>query len=107
MIGKTSGSGKTTLVLSINKERSVVLSGNAGVDSGAISAAVGFSVTKTYRVANETRYEVPKGKFGTIEAYTLLHHYKVRVSIPHWPIPGVRLVDVYKPIGVCFNQWLG
>jgi hypothetical protein len=105
VIGKTSGSGKTTLVLSINKERSVVLSGEAGVSAGSISAAVGFSVTNSYRVTNETRYEVPRGKFGTVEAYTLMHHYRVAI-FQSWPFPGAHVVDVYKPVGVCFNQWL-
>ncbi|MEU2717835.1 hypothetical protein [Streptomyces sp. NPDC007205] len=101
VISKTSGSGPTTLVLSVNKERSVVLNGQGGISLGAISASVGFSVTKAYRVTNETRYEVPKGKFGTVEAYTLMHHYRARVTMR----PYLGVVDVYKPVGVCFNQW--
>ncbi|GGW56252.1 hypothetical protein GCM10010503_36720 [Streptomyces lucensis JCM 4490] len=95
VIQKTSGQGKTTLVLSVSKERSVKLSGQGGFSKGLISSAVGFDVTKTYKVTNETRYEVPSRKFGTVEAYTLFHHYKVFGSI-----------DVYKPSGVCFNQWV-
>ncbi|MEU3030342.1 hypothetical protein ACPCBC_24455 [Streptomyces incarnatus] len=102
VISKTSGQGKTTLVLSVSKERAVQLSGDAGISKGLISASVGFSVTNTYKVTNETRYEVPKGKHGTVEASTLLEHYRVQV-----PWHGItRPVDVYKPIGVCFNQWL-
>ncbi|MFH8339820.1 hypothetical protein [Streptomyces sp. AM6-12] len=102
VISKTSGQGKTTLVLSVSKERAVQLSGDAGISKGWITVSVGFSVTNTYKVTNETRYEVPKGKYGTVEAYTLLEHYRVQV-----PWHGfTRMVDVYKPIGVCFNQWL-
>ncbi|MEU7059027.1 hypothetical protein [Streptomyces sp. NPDC046197] len=102
VISKTSGQGKTTLVLTVSKERAVELSGDAGISKGLISASVGFSVTNTYKVTNETRYEVPSGKHGNIEAYTLSEHYLVEV-----PWHGfTRRVDVYKPIGVCFNQWL-
>ncbi|MGW3663963.1 hypothetical protein [Streptomyces sp. NPDC005141] len=103
VISKTSGSGKTTLVLSVSKERSVQLSGSAGVAKGLISANVGFDVTNSYKVTDETRYEVPRGKHGNIEAYTLFQHYFVKFRDMH-SIP--REVDVYKPIGVCFNQWL-
>ena len=98
VIDKTTGSGKTTLVLSVNKERSVQLTGEGGLSKGMISAAVGFSVTNTYKVTNETRYEVPRGKYGHVEAYTLFRHYLVQVMF--------NKVHVFKPIGVCFNQWL-
>jgi hypothetical protein len=102
VISKTSGAGKTTLVLSVSKERAVQLSRDAGISKDLISVSVGFSVTKTYKVTNETRYEVPRGKYGNIEAYTLYEHYLVTV-----PWHGfTRQVDVLKPIGVCFNQWL-
>lgn len=102
VISKTSGQGKTTLVLSVSKERAVMLSGDAGISKGLISASVGFSVTKSYKVTDETRYEVPRGKHGNIEAYTLFEHYRVKI-----PYHGFdRPVDVFKPIGVCFNEWL-
>jgi hypothetical protein len=101
VISKTSGHGKTTLVLSVNKERAVKLSGEVGLSKGMISASVGFDVTDTYRVTNETRYEVPAHKFGTVEAYPLYHHYRVKIFGPR----GSQAVEVYKPIGVCFNQW--
>ncbi|MFF8430930.1 hypothetical protein ACF07Y_38505 [Streptomyces sp. NPDC016566] len=102
VISKTSGHGKTTLVLSVSKERAVKLSGEAGLSKGIISAKVGFDVTDIYKVTDESRYEVPKNKFGTIEAYTLFHHYRVMIFGPR----GNQPVEVYKPIGVCFNQWL-
>ncbi|MER6738117.1 hypothetical protein [Streptomyces puniciscabiei] len=102
VISKTAGNGKTTLVLSVNKERAVQLSGDVGISKGLISVSAGFSVTNTYKVANETRYEVPSGKHGNVEAYTLYEHYLVTV-----PWHGfTRKVDALKPIGVCFNQWL-
>ncbi|WP_369392388.1 hypothetical protein AB5J72_35995 [Streptomyces sp. CG1] len=102
VISKTSGNGKTTLVLSVVKERAVQLSGDAGISKGLISLEVGFSVTNTYKVSNETRYEVPSGKHGNVEAYPLYEHYLATV-----PWHGFsRKVDVLKPIGVCFNQWL-
>lgn len=96
VIDKTTGSGKTTLVLSVSQEQAVKYSGEGGISKGMLSIAVGFDVTKSYKVTNETRFEVPKHKFGTVEAYTLYHHY--RVQLGWW-------IDVFKPVGVCFNQW--
>ncbi|MEU7046697.1 hypothetical protein AB0A77_37435 [Streptomyces varsoviensis] len=96
VLQKTSGAGKTTLVLTVSQEVAVQKSGKGGIDWKAVSAEVGFSVTKTYKVENQTRYEVPQGKNGTIEAYPLSHHYQVNA------FGGVQ---VYKPVGVCFNQW--
>ncbi|MBH1938950.1 hypothetical protein I5Q34_32615 [Streptomyces sp. AV19] len=98
VIQKTSGSGKTTLVMTVSKEVAVQKSASGGVDWGIVSAQVGFSVTRTYKVENQTRFEVPRGKYGTIEAYPLYHHYRVNL-----PIAGYA--EIYKPIGVCFNQW--
>ncbi|MFF3920017.1 hypothetical protein ACFYZB_42705 [Streptomyces sp. NPDC001852] len=102
VMGATDGPGPTTLVLSVSKERSVQLSGDAGISKSDISVSVGFSVTNTYKVANETRYEVPKGKHGNIRAYPLYEHYQVTIPWHRF----TRTVDVLKPIGVCFNSWL-
>ncbi|MGW1288104.1 hypothetical protein ACWD4N_31575 [Streptomyces sp. NPDC002586] len=98
VISKSDGPGPTTLIVSVNKEHSVQLMGDAGISKSAISASVGFSVTDTYRVTNETRYEVPKNKHGYVEAYPLFEHYRVMV----W----TRAIEVFKPIGVCFNSWV-
>ncbi|KUM97536.1 hypothetical protein AQI88_06265 [Streptomyces cellostaticus] len=83
-------------MLSVSQEQAVKYSGQGGISKGMLSLAVGFDVTKSYKVTNETRFEVPKHKFGTVEAYTLYRHY--RVQIGWW-------IDVFKPVGVCFNQW--
>ncbi|MEV6777621.1 hypothetical protein [Streptomyces syringium] len=103
VIQKTSGAGKTTLVLSVDKSVAVQWSATASITASAVSAGVGFNVTKTYAVKNETRFEVPSGKHGTIEAYPLYDSYVGDVYEGGWLKTGTA--TVLKPIGVCFNQW--
>ncbi|MCJ1677857.1 hypothetical protein MTF65_10980 [Streptomyces sp. APSN-46.1] len=107
VIQQTSGQGKTTLVLSVEKSVAATVTKEVNVDLKYISAGMGWSVTNTYSVKNETRYEVPSGKFGTVQAFPL---YDVFVG-DAWSGAGGRFptgkkVYAYKPVGVCFNQWL-
>ncbi len=68
---------------------------------------MGWDVTKSYAVSNQTRYEVPKGKFGTVQAYPLYNLYEGWVyEGVSGKIPTYKRAWAYKPIGVCFNQWL-
>jgi hypothetical protein len=99
---KTSGAGKTTLVLTVEKSVETEMSADVKVDAEVVSAGVGFSVTRKYTVADQTRYEVPKGKFGYIEAYPLYDVYPITIYKSGKKAGGGA---VMKAVGVCFNQW--
>ncbi|MFD6115303.1 hypothetical protein ACFWG0_35130 [Streptomyces yangpuensis] len=106
LIQQTSGQGKTTLVLSVDKSVSATVTKEINVDLKYISAGMGWSVTSSYGVKNETRYEVPAGKWGTVQAFPL---YDVFEGDAHHGVggglPTGKKVWAYKPVGVCFNQW--
>lgn len=108
VIQQISGRGKTTLVLTVEKKVEATVKKEIAIEVGAISAGMGFDVTKSYAVSNQTRYEVPRGKFGTVQAYPLYDQYIGDVyegASGTWPTG--KKVFAYKPVGVCFNQWLG
>lgn len=101
-IAKTSGRGKTTLVLTVSKSVSAQVESSVSVTVKVVSAGVGFKVDRTYTVENQTRYEVPRGKYGYVEAYPLYDQYTFNVYKG-----GRKKGSGYamKPVGVCFNQW--
>ncbi|GGV53583.1 hypothetical protein [Streptomyces spectabilis] len=101
LLQQTSGRGKTTLVLTVSKSVATERKSEAKISAGTLSAAMGFSVSKSYTVENQTRYEVPKGRFGTIQAYPLYDHYTYQAVLGKIKRSGY----VLKPVGVCFNQW--
>lgn len=101
-IQKTSGQGKTTLVLSVEESVETELSTEVKVEIKVVSAAVGFSVTKKRTITDQTRFEVPKGKMGYVEAYPLYDAYPLHIY------EGKKKVgsgSVMRPVGVCFNEW--
>lgn len=102
VLQQTSGQGKTTLVMTVSKSVSAEWKSEGGISAGAVSAGIGFSVTRTYTVENQTRYEVPKGKFGTVQAFPLYDKYSFNATMGGIKKPGWAM----KPVGVCFNQWL-
>ncbi|MFB6517662.1 hypothetical protein [Streptomyces sp. NPDC056401] len=53
---------------------------------------------------NETRYEVPAGKWGSVQAYPLCDLYQGNVYDLFGPDTGKDAYG-YKPVGVCFNSW--
>ncbi|OEJ22614.1 hypothetical protein BGK67_32585 [Streptomyces subrutilus] len=106
MIQQTSGQGKTTLVLSVEKSVAATVTKEVNVDLKYVSAGMGWSVTSTYGVKNESRFEVPDGKWGTVQAFPLFDVYEGEA----WAgvggdLPTGKRVWAYKPVGVCFNQW--
>ncbi|MCP3817392.1 hypothetical protein NLX86_04325 [Streptomyces sp. A3M-1-3] len=101
VIQATSGQGKATLVLTISKAVEVTWTKGGGVTAGAVSATMGFDVTKKYTVENQSRLEVPKGKFGYIKAYPLYNYYTWDAYMVDRKI---KSGSTLKPIGVCFNQ---
>ncbi|MEE1751056.1 hypothetical protein [Streptomyces sp. SP18CS02] len=104
LIQQTSGRGKTTLVMTVEKSVAATTKKEASIDLKFISAGMGWDVTKTYTVKNETRYEVPAGKFGTVQAYPLFEQYQ-GTAFDRFGTP-LGNVYAYKPVGVCFNQHL-
>ncbi|MFB6513104.1 hypothetical protein ACFCXF_14440 [Streptomyces virginiae] len=106
LIEQTSGRGKATLVLSIERSVATVVSKEANIDLKYISAGMGWSVTNTYSVKNETRYEVPDGKWGVVQAFPLYDVYEGDVYVGvGGGLPTGKRVWASKPVGVCFNQW--
>ncbi|MEU2049297.1 hypothetical protein ABZ757_28050 [Streptomyces albidoflavus] len=99
---KTSGAGKTTLVMTVSKSVSAELSAEVSVDAKFVSGKLGFKVTSTYGVEDQTRYEVPKGKYGYIEAYPLYDMWTFNV---YKDGKNKGASWAMKPVGVCFNQW--
>lgn len=59
-------------------------------------------MTGAFGVEDQTRYEVPKGKFGYIEAYPLYDMYTYSV---YSGSKNLGASWAMKPVGVCFNQW--
>ncbi|MFJ3310061.1 hypothetical protein ACIPSA_45090 [Streptomyces sp. NPDC086549] len=104
VIQKTSGHGKTTLTMSVQKSVATKWSATASISAGAVSAGMGWDVTKTYTVTDQTAFSVPSGKFGTIEAYPLYDVYSFNETSK---VDGGKLGTgrALKPVGVCFNQW--
>ncbi|RPF35146.1 hypothetical protein [Streptomyces sp. TLI_185] len=99
---KTSGAGKTTLVMTVSKSVSAELSSEVSVDAEVVSGKLGFKVTGTTTVEDQTRYEVPKGKYGYIEAYPLYDMYTFNV---YYEGKNKGASWAMRPVGVCFNQW--
>ncbi|MFB7176866.1 hypothetical protein ACFCYI_04055 [Streptomyces sp. NPDC056257] len=106
IIQQTSGQGKATLVLSVDKSVAATVTKEVNVDLKYVSMGLGWSVTSTYGVKNESRYEVPEGKWGAIQAFPLYDIYEGEAwSGAGGDLPTGKRVWAYKPVGVCFNQW--
>ncbi|MGW2921642.1 hypothetical protein ACWDBF_27745 [Streptomyces angustmyceticus] len=110
VIDKETGRGKTTLVMNVKKGLASKISAEASISKAGISAGVGYDVTKSIEVSKETRFEVPKGKFGTIEAYVQYKLYRGEIytnsGIGVEPkFPTGKSATVMKPTGICFNEW--
>ncbi len=106
LLQQTSGRGKATLVLSVDKSVSTLVTREVNIDLKYVSAGMGWSVTNTYGVKNETRYEVPDGKWGVVQAFPLYDVYEGYVYVGvGGNLPTGKRVWANKPVGVCFNQW--
>ncbi|MFD5737853.1 hypothetical protein ACFWIY_34350 [Streptomyces sioyaensis] len=103
LIQHTSGLGKTTLVMSVEKSVATTVSTEAKIDATYISIGMGWDVTRSYTVKDETRFEVPKGKFGYVQAFPLYEHYR-GTAYDQFDIPRGE-VHAYKPVGVCFSEY--
>ncbi|MFF0826706.1 hypothetical protein ACFYU8_02025 [Brevibacillus sp. NPDC003359] len=89
----------------ISQTVSASYSANVTVSAEAVSAGVGFSVTKGYNVSDEQPITVPPGKSGIITAYPWYQTYEFDVMERRpWPLEDevVGSGTAYLPIGVCF-----
>lgn len=102
---KISGAGKTTLVMTIEKGVEAKSSAQIEISKGIISAGMSFDVTKSYTVKDETRFEVPRGRYGFVEAYPLYDKYEGDIYFKFQDRKTGAKAYAMKPVGVCFNQW--
>ncbi|MER5763886.1 hypothetical protein [Streptomyces sp. NPDC002082] len=104
LLSQASGFGKTTLVLTVEKDVAATYATEVGIEVKASLAGMGWGVTNTYTVRNGKRYEVPAGRWGTVQAYPLCDPYQGDVCNLWGPDTG-KDAYAYKPVGVCFNSW--
>ncbi|MEU6717407.1 hypothetical protein ABZ897_38580 [Nonomuraea sp. NPDC046802] len=108
VIDSIQGRGPGTLVLTIAEEVAATYKSNLEIAASVVTAGVGFDVTKSYKVERQTRFSVPKGRFGRVEAYPCYKVYtfeawsKAGFGAPaRFLGPGMAM----KPAGVHFKQW--
>ncbi|GAA1010779.1 MULTISPECIES: hypothetical protein [Streptomyces] len=107
VIAEVSGRGKMTLRIDETRSVGTTLSKNISLSKSAISAAVGWDVTKSRSITVSGSKEVPSGKYGTLKAY-------VKYSGKKFDVEGVPALSnkwvtfqknktAHRPIGVCFK----
>ncbi|MBT2492541.1 hypothetical protein J7E96_29345 [Streptomyces sp. ISL-96] len=72
------GRGPMTLTLTATETVSNTKSSSIDVSAGAVSAAVGFDVTRSRTKSMAGSWVVPKGKFGTLKAYPVYKAYSFK-----------------------------
>ena len=106
-IAIASGQGKMTLRIDETQSKGTVLSKHIDASKGAISAGVGWDVTKSRSITVSGAKEVPRGKYGTLTAYVKYSGKKFDVQARLIPEGNTWIAQknktAYKPIGVCFK----
>lgn len=109
VIGSAQGRGPGKLVLTISEGVEATHESSMQVTPvSMLSAAVGFSVTKSYSVEKQTRYEVPRGRMGYVQAYPCYKLYSYELWTNGKFGLGVKRIGngiAGKPTGVYFKQW--
>ncbi|MFG2030533.1 hypothetical protein [Streptomyces sp. NPDC048825] len=108
VIAEASGRGRMTLRIDETRSTGSVLSKNIELSKGAISAGVGWDVTKSRSITVSGSKEVPPGKYGTLKAYVKYTGKKFDVEEFRHGIPDDWVTirknkTAYRPIGVCFK----
>ncbi|GCB49860.1 hypothetical protein SNL152K_7203 [Streptomyces sp. NL15-2K] len=101
-IAEASGRGPITLRIDETKSMSTTYSKSFSVNYKALTAAVGWDITKSRSITVSGAKEVPRGKYGVLKAYTRYSGKQFDVYNPvefKWTAKGVK---AYKPIGVCY-----
>ncbi|WP_266513416.1 MULTISPECIES: hypothetical protein [unclassified Streptomyces] len=105
VIASASGPGKMTLRIDDNRSVSSTLSKHIDASKGVISAGVGWDVTKSHSITVSGAKDVPRGKYGTLNAYTKYAGKKFDVQVLDlntW-VTVQKGKKANKPIGVCFK----
>ncbi|WP_217212405.1 hypothetical protein [Streptomyces sp. AC550_RSS872] len=104
-IATAEGKGKMTLRIDDTRSAGSVLSRNIEASNGVISAGVGWDVSKSHSITVSGSKEVPRGKYGTLQAYVKYSGKKFDVQqmigVDWWTFQTG--MTAYKPIGVCFK----
>lgn len=90
----------------VEESFSATYSSDVKVDAEIISAGVGFSVTKSYKVSDKQKVSVPYGQTGVIRAYHYYRMVKFDVMESGW-FSDSKIGEGYalQPIGVCFRAF--
>ncbi|MEV7029321.1 hypothetical protein AB0N99_03725 [Streptomyces sp. NPDC093272] len=78
-IAVVQGRGPMTLTLTAMETVSNTKSATITITAEAVSGAVGFDVTKSRTKSMAGSWNVPRGKFGTLNAYPLYREYSFNV----------------------------
>lgn len=105
VIASADGPGGTTLRIDQTHSAGTVLSKNISASKGVISAGVGWDVTKSKSITVSGAREVPKGKHGTLDAYTKyqVKRFNVQVLMVDTFVTIQKNKTASEPIGVCFK----
>jgi hypothetical protein len=105
VLAEASGRGHMTLRIDETESVSTTLSTSISASKGAISAAVGWDVTKSRSITVSGSREVPRGEYGVLRAYT--RYSGKKFDVQQAPQLGNEILQrgktAYKPIGVCFK----
>ncbi|MEV1173867.1 hypothetical protein [Nonomuraea sp. NPDC049784] len=99
-----SATGPFTLRMNLTGSVSATWSAKTGVGAGAISAEMGFDVTKSYSISIVGSYAVPSGKRGHLEAYPCFARYSFKTRLITGGASSKGFAE--KPVGVHFKKWL-
>ncbi|MET9967846.1 hypothetical protein ABZZ80_18435 [Streptomyces sp. NPDC006356] len=103
VIADASGPGKMTLRIDETKTVSTTTSKNINATAKIISGGVGWDVTEARSITVSGSKEVPRGKYGTLTAYTKYtgKRFDVLDTVTAKIIQTKK--EAWKPIGVCFK----
>jgi hypothetical protein len=104
VLAEASGPGGTTLRIDQTKSVSTSYSKTFTIEYNALSAAVGWDITKSASITVSGAWTVPKGKHGVLKAYTKYSAKKFDVWDSQVRIWDKKGVIAYKPIGVCYTH---
>ncbi|MFE0136655.1 hypothetical protein ACFWY6_34595 [Streptomyces sp. NPDC059037] len=106
VIAEASGRGPMTLRIDETRSLSSTFSKSLSINYKALTAAVGWDVTKSRSITVSGSKEVPRGKYGVLKAYTrysgkMFDVYNVYNPYKHKLVAKNK--KAYKPIGVCYK----
>lgn len=108
VLDSAEGYGPIRLTVTVSQSVSATFSSTIGINAEVVSTGMGFSVTKTYTVADSGIIDVPAKKYGLLEAHT---KYKVyNFDIMQGYLIGedkkIGTGQALKPSGVIFASYM-